>query len=190
MSEVTVKQLAEVVNTPVQKLIEQLSEAGLNFNSADQVVSDEQKMQLLDHLRNSRIKSTAETSGEAKKITLRRKSTSQLKVGGTTGRNASGGNTVNVEVRRKRTYVKRSVVLEEAAKEEQKRAEEQAAREKEIAAQLEQAALEKEAKAKQKAEEEALEQSKLEAQEEPVVKLKTPEQEAIEQVVPRRIKSR
>ena len=137
MSEVTVKQLADVVNTPVEKLLEQLSEAGLDFNAADQMVSDEQKMQLLDHLRNSRAKATKSVASEGKKITLRRKSTSQLKVGGSSGRNASGANTVNVEVRRKRTYVKRSVVLEEAAKEEQKRAEEQTVREKEIAEQLE-----------------------------------------------------
>ncbi len=182
MSEVTVKQLADVVNTPVEKLLEQLSEAGLEFSAADQMVSDEQKMQLLDHLRNSRAKATKSVSSEGKKITLRRKSTSQLKVGGSTGRNASGANTVNVEVRRKRTYVKRSVVLEEAAKEEQKRAEQQAVREKEIAEQLEQAAKEKEKaeKAKQQAEEEA-QKALQEQQEVEVVKQKTPEQEAVEQ---------
>ena len=54
MSEVTVKQLAEVVKTPVDKLLEQFAEAGLNFSAPDQVVSDEQKMQLLDYLRNHR----------------------------------------------------------------------------------------------------------------------------------------
>ena len=59
MSEVTVKQLAEVVNTPVEKLLEQFSEAGLEFDAADQVISDEQKMQLLDHLRNNRNKTTS-----------------------------------------------------------------------------------------------------------------------------------
>ena len=95
MSEVTVKQLADVVKTPVEKLLVQLSEAGLEFNAADQVVSDEQKMQLLDHLRNNRSKATeesaSESAGEGKKITLRRKSTSTLKVGGSTGRNATGG---------------------------------------------------------------------------------------------------
>ena len=102
MSDVTVKQLAEVVKTPVEKLLVQLSEAGLEFSAADQVVSDEQKMQLLDHLRNNRSKASETSSGEGKKITLRRKSTSTLKVGGSTGRNAAGGSTVNVEVRKKR----------------------------------------------------------------------------------------
>ncbi len=173
MSEVTVKQLADVVKTPVEKLLVQLSEAGLEFNAADQVVSDDQKMQLLDHLRNNRSKATeepaGESAGEGKKITLRRKSTSTLKVGGSTGRNATGGSTVNVEVRKKRTYVKRSVVLEEAAKEEEERAKEQANKEAEIAEKLEQAA-------EAKAAEEKAKQEELEKQ-------KTPEQEAVAQDV-------
>jgi len=167
MSEVTVKQLAEVVKTPVEKLLVQLSEAGLEFTAGDQVVSDEQKMQLLDHLRNSRSKAAESTEGENKKITLRRKSTSTLKVGGSTGRNATGANTVNVEVRKKRTYVKRSVVLEEAAKEEQQRAEEQAAKEAQIAAEQEEIAKAKEAEEKAKQEEiekqKAIEEAEAEA---------------------------
>ena len=175
MSEVTVKQLADAVKTPVEKLLVQLSEAGLEFSAADDVVSDEQKMQLLDHLRNSRSKSAEtpanESASEGKKITLRRKSTSTLKVGGSTGRNATSASTVNVEVRKKRTYVKRSVVLEEAAKEEQIRVEEQAAKEKVIADLAEQEAKDKQAKERQVEEEKKAEQEKQ----------KTPEQEAIAQ---------
>jgi len=167
MSEVTVKQLAEVVKTPVEKLLVQLSEAGLEFSAEDQIVSDEQKMQLLDHLRNSRSQAAEAGAAEGKKITLRRKSTSTLKVGGSTGRNATTASTVNVEVRKKRTYVKRSVVLEEAAKEEQQRAEERATKEAEIAAKLEREAAEKEAQEKAKQEE--------------VEKQQTPEQQAVEQ---------
>lgn len=173
MSEVTVKQLADVVKTPVEKLLVQLSEAGLEFTAADQVVSDEQKMQLLDHLRNNRSKATdTSPSGESKKITLRRKSTTQLKLGGAQGRNASGGSTVNVEVRKKRTYVKRSVVLEEAAKEEQQRAEERATKEAELAAQLEEAE-------KSKAEEEKAKQAELEKQQ--VTEKKALKEEALKQ---------
>ena len=167
MSEVTVKQLADVVKTPVEKLLVQLLEAGLEFNAADQVVSDEQKMQLLEHLRNNRSKaaeeSTSESASEGKKITLRRKSTSTLKVGGSTGRNAIGASTVNVEVRKKRTYVKRSVFLEEAAKEEEQRVEEQAAEDAVIAAQIEQVAATKEAEEKVKQEE--IEKQKISEQE-------------------------
>ena len=87
MSEVTVKQLAEVVKTPVDKLLQQFAEAGLEFSEPDQIVSDEQKMQLLDYLRNHRgTFSATSSSQEGKKITLRRKSTSQLKVSGPQGR--------------------------------------------------------------------------------------------------------
>ncbi len=168
MSEVTVKQLADVVKTPVEKLLVQLSEAGLEFDAADQVVSDEQKMQLLDHLRNNRSNEVAESAGEGKKITLRRKSTSTLKVGGTTGRNPTNASTVNVEVRKKRTYVKRSVVLEEAAKEEQQRADEQAAKEAEIAANLEKVASEK--AAAEKAQQDELDKQKATEQQEEVEK--------------------
>ncbi len=162
MSEVTVKQLAEVVKTPVEKLLEQFSEAGLDFNAPDQVVSDEQKMQLLDYLRNNRSKVVAAPKDDGRKITLRRKSTSQLKIGGGQGRGNAGSGTVNVEVRRKRTYVKRSVVLEEEAKAEQQRIEEEAAREKEVAEQLERAAKEAEAKAKLEEQKQQLERKQKE----------------------------
>ena len=120
MTQVTVQQLAEVVGTPVDKLLEQLKDAGLSFSQPEQVISDSEKLQLLEHLRQSRGSKLA-SSGEGKKITLRRKSTSQLKVTGGTGRTATT-KTVNVEVRRKKTYVKRSDLLEE---QEQKRKEQE-----------------------------------------------------------------
>ena len=123
MSEVTVKQLAEVVNIPVKKLLVQLTEAGLDFDMPDQTVSDKQKMQLLNHLRNSRNRATPFPSDDGKKIVLRRKSTSQLKVTTAQGRGSTSSTTVNVEVRRKRTYVKRSAVLEEEARRKQKQEE-------------------------------------------------------------------
>jgi len=126
MAEVTVKQLAEVVGTPVEKLLEQLGEAGVAVSGADQLISDKEKMTLLDHLR----KSHGEGS-ETKKVTLQRKTTSELRVGGS-GPGSRGAKTVRVEVRRKRTYVPRSVVAEEEAKrkqefEEEKRRQEEAA---------------------------------------------------------------
>lgn len=107
MTEVTVKQLAEVVNTPVEKLLEQFSAAGLEFNAPDQSVSDKQKMQLLNHLRNlrsHRSKELSQSSDEDRKIAIPRKTTSQLKVIGGQGRGS--GTTVNIEVRGTRTYVK------------------------------------------------------------------------------------
>ena len=148
MSEVTVKQLAEVVNIPVNKLLVQLTEAGLDFNTPDQTVSDKQKMQLLNHLRNNRSKITSLPTDDGRRVILRRKSTSQLKVSTAQGRGNVNSTTVNVEVRRKRTYVKRSTVLEEEAKARQQHAEQDAAREREAAAQLEKATQEASAKAK------------------------------------------
>ncbi len=123
MAEVTVEQLAKVVGTPVDKLLEQLTDAGLKFTAADQVISDNEKLQLLEHLRDSRSAKLGSAEGDNKKITLRRKSTSQLKVSGGQGR-TSTSSTVNVEVRRKKTYVKRSDLVEE--QEQKKREEEEA----------------------------------------------------------------
>lgn len=105
MSEVTVKQLADVVGTPIDRLLEQLKEAGVQVAGADAAISDQEKMKLLDYLRTSHGKDGAPAA--TKKITLKRKSLSELKVGG-----AGKGKTVSVEVRKKRTYVKRD---EEAA---------------------------------------------------------------------------
>ena len=109
MAEVTVAQLAEVVGIPVEKLLQQMKDAGLGHGDAGQQVSDEEKQTLLAHLKQSHGAGEA----EPKKITLRRKSVSTLKVSGTQGRSK----TVNVEVRKKRTYVKRSVVDLEAQEE-------------------------------------------------------------------------
>ncbi|HSP01625.1 MAG TPA: translation initiation factor IF-2 N-terminal domain-containing protein, partial [Thioalkalivibrio sp.] len=53
MADVTVKQLSEVVGTPVERLIEQLGEAGVSVSGAEQTVTEEQKLKLLDHLRKS-----------------------------------------------------------------------------------------------------------------------------------------
>jgi translation initiation factor IF-2 len=112
MSKVTVKQLSEVVGAPVERLLEQLKEAGIEAANADAEISDEQKVKLLDHLRNSHGKTAAKTGGKSK-ITLKRKTTSELKSG--------GAKTVNIEVRKKRTFTKGATVsLEDEAKEKEK----------------------------------------------------------------------
>jgi translation initiation factor IF-2 len=110
MADVTVKQLAEVVGIPVDRLISQLSEAGLPITDADQTISDKDKMELLTHLRGSSADAVA---GEPKKITLRRRTVSELKQstpapGGPAGRGTKAKTRkVNVEYRRKRTYAMR-----------------------------------------------------------------------------------
>ncbi|MGM0676556.1 MAG: translation initiation factor IF-2 [Pseudomonadota bacterium] len=100
MTDVTVKQLSEMVGTPVERLLEQLSEAGVSVSDPDQMVTEEQKFKLLEHLRKAHGKS--EEGGQGRRITLRRRSTTELKVAGAQGR----AKTVSVEVRKRRTYVK------------------------------------------------------------------------------------
>ncbi len=99
MAEVTVSQLAEVVRTPVDRLLTQMKQAGLKHTSAEEMVSDADKQTLLAFLKNSH----GESNDAPKKITLKRKTLSTLKAG-----SGQGKKTVNVEVRKKRTYVKRS----------------------------------------------------------------------------------
>jgi translation initiation factor IF-2 len=122
MAQVTVRQLAEVVGTPVDRLLTQLAEAGIEVGDPDATISDDQKMQLLSHLRESHGENS---SNEPRKITLKRRSVSEIKLTGNQGR----AKTVSVEVRKQRTYVKRSAVMEEEAK---RRAEEDAVRQAEL----------------------------------------------------------
>ena len=100
MAEVTVSQLAEVVGTPVERLLKQMQEAGLSHSQSNQLVSDEDKHTLLTFLKSSH----GEETGEPRKITLKRKTISTLKTGTGTAKK-----TVSVEVRKKRTYVKREL---------------------------------------------------------------------------------
>ncbi len=100
MSDVTVTELADVVGTPVERLLKQMREAGLSHGSAEQVVSEEDKKVLLAHLKNSHGDTSA--SGSPKRITLKRKTISTLRSPKSQGKKA-----VSVEVRKKRTYIKR-----------------------------------------------------------------------------------
>ena len=97
MAQVTVEQLAETVGASVDRLLSQMKDAGLPHVGADEAVSEEDKQTLLTHLK----KSHGERAAAPKKITLKRKSVSTLRAGG------AGKRTVSVEVRKKRTYVKR-----------------------------------------------------------------------------------
>lgn len=95
MAEITVTELANTVGTDAERLLLQMKEAGLPHSKVNDVVTDDQKQVLLSHLK----KSHGESAEAPKKISLKRKTTETLKVG--------GKKTVNVEVRKKRTYVKR-----------------------------------------------------------------------------------
>ena len=127
MSDVTVKQLADVVGIPVERLIAQLGDAGLPAKDEDGTISDTEKVKLLSYLRRSHGKGDMPIDSEVvepKKVTLKRRSISELRQSGSGPRKTT--KTVNVEVRRKRTYVKRSVVQaeEEKRREEKEKAEE------------------------------------------------------------------
>ena len=97
MAEVTVAELAKSVNVSVEHLLQQMKEAGLVHKKAEQVVSDEDKQVLLSHLRTSH----GEESDAPQRITLKRRTITKLKTA------SAGRRTVNVEIRKKRTYVKR-----------------------------------------------------------------------------------
>ena len=109
MAEVTVTQFAEVLKVPVDRLLVQLDQAGIRVSGPEDRISDEAKLELLTHLRKSHGQE-GEGAGAPRKITLKRKSQSELKLASVQGR----ARTVNVEVRRKATYIKRDV-LQDAA---------------------------------------------------------------------------
>lgn len=102
MAEVTVSELAKSVGASEDRLLSQMKEAGLKHKAADDKVSDSEKQVLLNYLKN--LHGGAEGAPSPKKITLKRKKVETLK----TGSSSAGKRTVNVEVRKKRTYVKRT----------------------------------------------------------------------------------
>ena len=135
MSDMRVKDLAGTVGITAERLVEQLNEAGINVSEPDDLITEEQKQTLLKFLQQRHGKSDDEAASAPRKITLKRKSVSEIKLGGS----ARGGKSVSVEVRKKRTYVKRSDAEQPSAAAEdllkQKAAEEHAA---EVARQEEQ----------------------------------------------------
>ena len=106
MANVTVKQLAQVVGVPVERLLSQLQNAGLTITDDSQIVSEDQKRVLLAYLKRSH----GDQSVQPERITLRRKSVSKAQV----GTNAQKNKTVNIEVRKKKTYVKRGMLQDDA----------------------------------------------------------------------------
>jgi translation initiation factor IF-2 len=108
MADVTVSQFADVLKVPVDRLLTQLDEAGIQVSGADDTISDDAKMELLTFLR--RAHGRTEDSAAPRKITLKRKSQGEIKVASAQGR----ARMVNVEVRRKKTYLNRSVLEEQA----------------------------------------------------------------------------
>ena len=145
MPVVAIKKLAEQIGVPPEKLLEQLSAAGVSGKAADDMLDDAERTTLLAYLRGG--KTAAETSKPQEKVTLNRRTTTAVKQSSRTG----GSRTVHVEVKKRRTYVRRGEL------QRQQEEAEQAARE---AAE----AKEREQQAKQEAEERAKQEAAAEAQ--------------------------
>jgi translation initiation factor IF-2 len=137
MSDKTVQELANLVGIPLERFLEQLKEAGLPAHSAEDVVSEDEKVRLLSHLRKRHGKIDGDEGVEApKRITLKRRKVTELKQANVPG---SGSKTVSVEVRKKKTYIKRSeteLSAEEKALLEAKQKLEQQQIEAEVAAEM------------------------------------------------------
>ena len=114
MADVTVTQFAQVLRVPVERLLSQLDEAGIDVTGAEDTISDDAKLELLTHLRRAHGRKDASAS-TPRKITLKRKSQSEIRLSSGQGRSR----TVSVEVRRKRTYIKRDVLEEQARKKQE-----------------------------------------------------------------------
>ncbi|WGZ93425.1 MAG: translation initiation factor IF-2 [Candidatus Thiothrix putei] len=96
MSDIAVKKLAEMINAPVEVLLKQLQDAGIHVNGSDAWITDAQKLKLLAHIRQG----AAPVSNGGNKITLKRRSTSEM----TVGAGGARSKTVSVEVRHKKTF--------------------------------------------------------------------------------------
>ena len=170
MADVTVAQFAEVLKVPVDRLLQQLDQAGIKVDSAEDMISEDAKHELLTHLRRSHGHDDVQADAAPRKITLRRKSQSELKLASPQGR----ARTVNVEVRSKRTYVKREV-LEDQARHQQEEIDRQRESEEQAKAAIERA--EQERLEKERLDRERLEEENRRRTDEEVRK-RTAEEEA------------
>ena len=187
MSEVTVKQLAEVLGIALEQLMDQLSSAGISIKSADDAISNEDKRQLLAFLRSSHGKDKKDQSPR-KKVVLKRKSMGTLKVSSGTGMR-SKTKMVNIEVRKKRTFNKPSKdevdEIERDRLEAQKALEErkvQLAKEENAKSQAEQAKVEKQKAEQEQARLEQEAQEKQQQEEKSQEEAQATEQQAVDEV--------
>ncbi|MGR8940275.1 MAG: translation initiation factor IF-2 [Gammaproteobacteria bacterium] len=109
MSDQTVRQLAEVVRIPLERLLEQLNEAGLSANAPDDLISEDEKMQLLAHLRKRHGKDEGESKTAPRRVTLERRKVIEIKQANVPG---SATKTISVEVRKKKTYINKRELAE------------------------------------------------------------------------------
>ena len=108
MAVTTVAQFAAELNKPAGTLLEQLQAAGVKKSSVDDSLSETDKERLLDHLRTAH----GTAGAERKKITLVKKSTTEIKQADASGK----ARTIQVQVKKTRTFVKRDESPEDAAR--------------------------------------------------------------------------
>ena len=113
MAEVSVKEFSETVGTPIERLLVQLSEAGLPHAAEADLLSDQDKERLLSYLRRVHGKDDGAGRTPRKKITLKRRQVSEISIApspretrGPGGRMTARKRTVKVDVLRSRTYVR------------------------------------------------------------------------------------
>ena len=114
MSTITIKNFAKQINLDPERLVRQLDQAGVKGKGVDDVLNDDEKRQLLDFLRGNAASTQAEakptlSTSPRSKITVNRKTTSEIQQTSRTGTTR----TVQVEVKKKRTFVKKEVLLEQ-----------------------------------------------------------------------------
>jgi len=180
MTEVTVKQFAEVVGVPTDRLLAQLGEAGMEISDENATISESEKTQLLDFLRESHGKRGTTASAAPKKITLKRKSLSELQTSvpavrapgarGTLRGARTEKKIVTVEVRKKRTYVKRADLVAEEQERQEQEAAEKARIEAEEQARIDAIRKQKEEVRRLEEEKRAEEESRLKAEQEEKLK--------------------
>lgn len=103
MADVTVKQLAQMVKTPVENLLTQLQEAGVLITNENDVVNEQEKLTLLNYLKGG----AAAQSGQKERISFSRNSLSKI-----SSPDTHSGKQVDIKVRKKRVFVKRSAEAE------------------------------------------------------------------------------
>jgi len=136
MADITVEELASEIGTPVDRLVSQLANSGVN-KSANDSISQEEKESLLGYLKKQH---GDESTAKPSKLTLNRKTKSTLTMG-----HGSKAKSVNVEVRKKRTYVKRSELEDQEIAEQAAQAEAEAAEKAKVEAEIKAVAAAKEA---------------------------------------------
>lgn len=110
MSKKTVRQLADIVKIPLERLLVQLKEAGVNATKAEDEISEDEKTKLLAHLRSRHGKASSGAENTPNRVTLKRRKVTELKQASVPG---SATKTISIEVRKEKTYIKREQPIAE-----------------------------------------------------------------------------